>query len=102
MAGTTYICFPADPQINSKRNTFSIDGGVPRGIYGGANLYKLKAGNHKIVVKSGSGEQWEMDEELKDGKLLTIKVYLAGQDICNGETYVSDVGMARFGAIKLD
>ena len=102
MFDKAYLSIPADPQVG-RNNKFSVDGKYPRAIFGGANLYKISAGKHEVEIISGTGEAWTVEANVGYNELLTVKVVLAGEDVCDVMYKVGPAapGMG-FAAMKLD
>lgn len=101
MFDKAYICIIADPQIG--HNTFEFDGRYGLPIVGGPNIYKISTGKHSVLIKSGTGEEWTVDANVGYGELLTIKVALSGENICDVMYKVGSApaGMG-WGAMSLD
>ena len=75
------LCIIADPQIDESNNRFTFDGGSSRAIFGMPNMYKIKEGEHTVMISSGNGEKWEVTAKVKYREMLTIKLGLSGKDI---------------------
>lgn len=88
-----YLSLSSEPQIDSENNRFSIDGRRETPIWGGPNLYRIECGKHTVVVRSGTGDQWTVEADVGHDKMLTIKLYFAGRDICDVRYKVDRVQM---------
>lgn len=98
-----YLCIPAEPQIDYQKNRFVVNGGWDRPIFGGPNSYKVRSGDYTVKIISGSGEEWEVSSYIGSNQVLTIKVDVAGKDICDVRYKVSAAPWGLgFGSMKLD
>ena len=83
MFDNAQLCFIADHPVEGSDNRFTLNGGSSRKIFGGPNMYRIKAGEQTVKVISGNGDEWTVIATVKYQELLTIKLVLSGNDICD-------------------
>lgn len=81
MFDTAYLSIIGDPQIESCRNCFTVNGSASHRIFCGPNLYKITSGTNTVIITAENGEAWEVTADVGYKDLLTIKPTLAGSAI---------------------
>ena len=104
MFDKAYICIIAEPQLDHSCNRFKFNSGYSRPIFGGPNNYKIKKGNHKVIIESGNGESWVVEANVDYNQMLTIKLNLVGGNISgvNYKVASAPAGMGLVCAMSLD
>ena len=81
MFETAYIAFIADDRLPYGVNKFSMDNSASHSISGVADIYKIKHGEHTIVINSGNGHAWRITENIPYDKIMNIYLRLEGNNI---------------------